>query len=680
MTKSAASAASAASASNRTSPLWMTIIRLLMLNSPVVISADYNRASMSLNLSQQLSGDTMSKGNYNNNNNQYKTASESDFLNGDIVIQFLMRNNENNKRYYNNGFKSTSTTIANNNNNNSGHNFGHDDKGYNYNNGYISKDYNDIQNEEKSRRTNTEDFEPSTSAKFISLCQNFLLSDEIVQDNQITNVEFALFFEYLCTELPKESCIGQEIPFYSLSMEIQLTFIDMICPRDKETNLYIDPACIDSLFNDIQHKNQFGYIIDEHDNLNQDAEQYCTNLYALSAKYHNGTYEPSPSPSSSPSITSKPSLIPTLLPSTVVSNKPSASPSLRPSISPTTPRPSDSPTTPEPSHAPIEFKVAFTYMMGFDDAQVQSNVLDDTQPEIMNSISIAIANILYDKAPEMIGQKNHSERRYIIRSLRDSSPKLSDPSPLSVEKLNIQHHLLEKLILWNDENNNNNGVEHLLYQDQECDESFTKSEKCIIVVSQVTLVSSIQRTKETVHELVSTSIQSSMNDDSFRNKTNVEGINEVKYIGDGYNIPLSSSGIGTTNIDDGTTSSGVGGGYVSGVTIASVLLFVVFAFVIRRRVANPKDGNEIKASDSDLEEASESNIEGISEPDTDDNDSNLAPVELKLNFGMSSHDSDSDSDLSFDWQDIARNPKANRFQNAPYSFENIIPPDGKYIY
>ena len=89
-----------------------------------------------------------------------------------------------------------------------------------------------------------------------------------------------------------------------------------------------------------------------------------------------------------------------------------------------------SPTTPKPSPAPLEFKVAFTYMMGFEDPNVQSSVLENQRTDIMGSTSGAIVNIL-----------NGSDGR------------------------RLRHcHLLEKLTIPNN-NNNNNGVEHKFYQD-----------------------------------------------------------------------------------------------------------------------------------------------------------------------------------------------------------------------
>ena len=233
-------------------------------------------------------------------------------------------------------------------------------------------------------------------------------------------------------------------------------------------------------------------------------------------------------------------------------------------------------------------------MMGFDDPQVHSDVLDNSRTDIMDSTSNAIVNVL-----------NSSERRSIIRLLRgssSSSDKVSEDLSSSsiVETLNMERHILEKLTISTE---NNNGVEHKFYKDQECDESFTKSEKCIIVVSEVTLESKIEQSQQTVNESVLTSIKSSMSDDSFRNEVNEDEVKEVKYINDGYNVLLPVPG----GID------GVGGGSIAAITIGSVLFLVAIAFFVRRGRAGAenyvKANDDFDSDDSDMENSDSEDLE-----------------------------------------------------------------------
>ena len=151
---------------------------------------------------------------------------------------------------------------------------------------------------------------------------------------------------------------------------------------------------------------------------------------------------------------------------------------------------------------------------------------------------------------------------------------------------------------WSCLENNSNGVEHKFYQDNECDTTFTQSTKCIIIVSEVTLQSKTQQSKQSVNNSVYSSIKSSMNDNNtFQSSMGMDEVKEVLYINDGNNVPLNTP-------RQSPVIDGVGGGSIAGITIGSVLFLVILAFFVGRGRAGAENdvesSNEMGSDDSDL--------------------------------------------------------------------------------
>lgn len=468
----------------------------------------------------------------------------------------------------------------------------------------------------------TEIFAPTTPQRFVELCTGFLLSDQIISDSEINNNEAALFFEYLCNELPSPQCQNKKIPFYSLDVEIQMAFVNAICPRDAETNATIDKQCIEKLRKVVESKNQFAYEITPDRDVQADVERYCSSIYSLSTEFHNGTYQPSPTPSVAPSSspTNQPSMTPTNTPSLVVSSPPSLTPrptiSTSPSISPspTTTQPFSTPSTQPPSSV-LQYQTSFTYMMGFDNELVHNNVLNDQRPDIMEATSQAIVTTL--NSTFRLVQKT----RVLLRGAEESK------QPIRRKWQNQLQNYIRYLQTLGFRDDENDGVTHPVKIDSSCTDAFTESSNCIIIVSEVTLESTTKLTKQDVNEAVYASMRESMIDDTFRNEVNFIEVKEVKYLYDGPYVPIVPR--------EPAGAVGVGGGSIAGITIGSVMFLLLLAFFVGRARARSEDDSVNSGSldsDSDLYQDDEEGQQQQRSLGIDDLDAeivNPANVDLK---------------------------------------------------
>ena len=109
-----------------------------------------------------------------------------------------------------------------------------------------------------SHNSETEKEEYTTPAMFVDMCSDYFLSPEVTSDDYISSKDVGNFYEYLCGSLDVDSCKGLEIAFYSLSIYIQLEFVDALCPRDELSDEELS-LCIDELSRQSkQGDNDFG--------------------------------------------------------------------------------------------------------------------------------------------------------------------------------------------------------------------------------------------------------------------------------------------------------------------------------------------------------------------------------------------------------------------------------------
>ena len=427
-----------------------------------------------------------------------------------------------------------------------------------------------------------ENFTPTTKAYFVQLCTGYLLSDQIRGDDEISNEEAASFFEYLCDTLPKPSCQNKSIPFHSLSLMLQMQFVNAICPNDFTLFQGEDPECIARLREEVEAENDFGYIItDENkDQVDKDITEYCSNIYALSSEFHFGTYAPSVKPSFSPSptvvqptISPRPTKTPTISPS----DYPTSSPSFPPTASPTiSPRPTSI----------VEYETAFTYMMGFNNIEIPQTIANDGRKDIMDSTSDALVDTLTSLSNNDI---------FTIRS-KNSNSNDNGRRRLEAASTHYWRNLQrQKFQITFASQTGNNGIRHIYQQEADCTEDFEKSSDCVIIVSEVNLQSANAKiTKQTVTDVIYNTVQFAMSNDYFRDLIDIDDVIEVKYISDGNNPPSNPRGAKPLE-----PPIGVGGGSIAGFTIGSVVFLLLLAFFVGRARARSEDRSSIGEDELD---------------------------------------------------------------------------------
>ena len=418
---------------------------------------------------------------------------------------------------------------------------------------------------------------------FTNLCYPYFESDAVRDDNRITNVEVADFFEHLCNELNHPTCSNTDIKFYSLDIPLQRKFIRIICPRDADGNP--DNECLSKLALDISEHSEIAVEITPQtvSEVDRNMEIFCMEAYPLSTEYHYGSmspspYEPSSIPTSmpSPEPSSNPSSVPSPEPSPKPTPSPSASPTItkptEPTVSPkpsTSPHPSYNPTqsrhpssqpTPSPTSSPFtaqptsknKYIRSFTYMMGVvDDTNVIFSIVGggsaNGENEILDSTSNAIKRELTFLSPNVVRKGSSTSPDVLI---------ISEPD----------------------------GVQHKSQTEATCNDQIVESTLCIIIVSEVSLESNGKFTDEFIDKNIYPSMQQSMADGSLSREINRSEINEIVYLENGDNYDASKNEQGQFNNNE--SGGSLGGGAIAGITL-SVLVCMIgtfcFAGYVRRR-------------------------------------------------------------------------------------------------
>jgi len=489
----------------------------------------------------------------------------------------------------------------------------------------------------------------TTPQYFIETCENFLLGDEQLGDNYIATDDAANFFEFLCDlfNLETEICFNEEIPFHSLQISIQFAFIHFVCPDDVET-LEEDQECIDILRAQARERETFGLVItDVEMTVVQDkVTAFCSNVYQYATDFHLGTLAPtkSPAPSATPTI----SMEPTISTHPSLSNVPSIAP-FASSIQPTTsyqpssllgkkggtespkpssvpsssPAPTDVPSPPptatpsvslaptsSPSDAPsaaTTYAVVFTFVMGFDDANVHQGVIDGNRKDILSNTRTAIQTVL---------QESRISRRYLRRGRngRDDSSIISGISDSDIRRA-LGLSLAQA----------DGSIQNKVTQNTACPSDFTLSTDCILIATEVTVTAAgddFFSSKAEIESKVRTPIKESMDNKSFKDKIENVEVKEVKYLLDGPPPPVPNE-----------NPIGVGGGSIAGITIGSVLLLVAIAFFVGRVRAKTRDRDNEISEENELASVSDFYVDedeegSLTDVDADENNKNeLSAIE-----------------------------------------------------
>lgn len=114
---------------------------------------------------------------------------------------------------------------------------------------------------------------------FVDQCSAALLSDDVIQDGLISQDEFAAFLSNYCAQA--NLCdAGSQVDFTELSMQLQLSFVLLICDQPEESEREL---CLDSL---IDSGEEFGYNVSEETNVDMEQEvgELCSQSYVYAAQ------------------------------------------------------------------------------------------------------------------------------------------------------------------------------------------------------------------------------------------------------------------------------------------------------------------------------------------------------------------------------------------------------------
>jgi len=458
------------------------------------------------------------------------------------------------------------------------------------------------------------DFDEATHKKadFASECKSYLLSDEVISDLKISQVDATKFLVYysikvgMCSGKVEDECTN--VNFEALEVILQLAFVWAICPYDTINGE--DEVCLTEL--DDQGY-EFGWVINEEDFdfISAEVENYCMALWSYADDFHGGTIAPSHRPSMPnipPTSAAPPSVSPTEVssskPTRFDSSGPSYLPSIRRSLSPTqssapssvsskmaslppSARPtfrgvSSSPSTSPhghpsrspsisplpsvsvvPSSAPSSrdpYGIKFSYVLGFNDTNVTAQTLDDAYlyVDIMDEVRQAIRRVL---------------------ALSD----VTRMRRMTLRKLDV-------VLMTNDPLGS---IFHRQLRDEDCPIEFEISQNCVRVVTEVLAFANSERyTKQEVENQVLAPIRSAMESDQFIDSIDRQEVKEVKYLSE--EAQVNDDGL-LTEKDGILNNTGI-----AGIAIGSIFIVgAIILFAVGRSRANDDRGLvELAASDS----------------------------------------------------------------------------------
>jgi hypothetical protein len=415
--------------------------------------------------------------------------------------------------------------------------------------------------------TATEQSNSSERDEFLQECRAYILSDQVLGDGLISQVDTTNFLIDFC--IKAQVCEpGYEIEFQALDFRLQLSFTRFNCPFRNDGPQ--DEECLDNL--GAQGNDEFGYVlslptptVEEMMILIDRLGGYCAWLWYFGSDFHGVSFEER-GPSSSP--------VPSFAPSTT--GLPTQS-----SVPTQTVAPSSSPTV------AVAFPIDFTYIVGFDNETITAQTLDDGNQDvvIMDDVRGTIRRVLawYDvtRRRRRLLRQPQSQRRLQQEGWWIGFR--SDGSAGEPEYSQIHHkHVV-------DEN--------------ACPTSFLQSKSCVRVVTEVVVYANPDYHNDTtVNIKIQSSIQNSMNGDLFLDSMERTEIKEVMYVSAG------------SVLEDGSENSLVGDdrgvlseGGVAGIAVGALFLAAIIGLFVfsrsrseddRSLVVNSRGGDSPSSDDS----------------------------------------------------------------------------------
>lgn len=171
-----------------------------------------------------------------------------------------------------------------------------------------------------------------TLVEFVEECKQNLLSDQILADNLISQVDIIGFISQYCVSFGYCTKSNKDLDFHELDLVFQLHFIWALCPPGSQNNT----VCLDSIKDKDSAGELFGFevTVDNKEKVENDVENYCVNMYPQTEA---PTDLPSGAPSKNPT---------TIVPTKFPSKQTTTSPTEYPSKQPTTMAPTKTTTAP----------------------------------------------------------------------------------------------------------------------------------------------------------------------------------------------------------------------------------------------------------------------------------------------------------------------------------------------
>lgn len=387
--------------------------------------------------------------------------------------------------------------------------------------------------------TATEQLNSLEREEFLQECRAYILSDQVLADGLISQVDTTNFLVDFCIEA--QVCEpGYETSFEALDFRLQLSFTRFICPFRNDG--VQDVACLDEL--DAQGNDEFGYIVTTSSSsvvaggdmvvLQERLGGYCAWLWYFGSDFHGVSFDEDTGGDGG-------------------ATTPSVAPSGMPTHGTVLPTQSSVPTqTMAPSQSPtlaVEFPIDFTFIVGFDNENITARTLDDGNKDvvIMDDVRLTIRKVL---AWNDITRRKLEEERWI--GFRDGRNGSNEP-----EFSQIHHKHVA------DEN--------------ACPESFLESISCVRVVTQVIVYANPDyHDDESVNVRVQSSIQNSMIGNLFLDSMERTEIKEVLYVSAG-SVLEDGTDNELANNRSVLTEGGVAGIAVGALFLAAIIGLFLFS-------------------------------------------------------------------------------------------------------
>lgn len=400
--------------------------------------------------------------------------------------------------------------------------------------------------------------------EFLQECRSYILSDQVIGDGLISQLDTTDFLIDFCVYKSQVCEPDYTTVFEALDFRLQLSFTRFNCPYRYDGPQ--DDQCLDEL--DAQG-DVFGYVLstptptkEELSVLEPRLEEYCSWLWIFGGDFHGVSLVDDGNDDDDEVGNRMPSMAPTKSSVPTLSAVPTASPTVA-----------------------VEFPIDFTYIIGFDNANITARTLDDGTRDvaIMDDVRKTIRKVL---------AWNDISRLLSMTSRVGSIRRRDDDKILQQHRMGQRSLEEEEKWIGFRDNGLNNAEYSQIYHKRVADEdacptSFTISKSCVRVVTEVIVYANPEfHDVSSVNRRIQTSIQNSMDGDLFLGSMERTELKEVKYM---------SGGIVSVDGSDnpaGNQRGVLSEGGVAGIAVGAIFLAAVVGLFLLSRARSEDDRSE----------------------------------------------------------------------------------------